>query len=270
MLLYSNKYGDGACKELKALVLENMIRDEVYDCLVKDRLILTYGSCLLETVAVFKKINNISQRMRATSRLLIEMRKGCGQDDLILSDCLSPEKFDAVVEATKVLGGYSMENKEEEMLPTFKTPSLPLIIGYSLEKCAALQNGLVIKEKNPSCIANAKDFLKLYKLEWSGKISTISLNNLDINKFNKVQLLPVTEDLMEVRRYMKQNIVILTEELKKKPTLDTWRLLAELTASRLTIFNRRRGNEVMNLLYYLDIKKETNSRLLRLMKYASL
>ena len=36
MLLYSNKYGDGAYKELKALVLVNMIRDEVYDCLVKD------------------------------------------------------------------------------------------------------------------------------------------------------------------------------------------------------------------------------------------
>ena len=53
---------------------------------------------------------------------------------------------------------------------------------------------------------------------------------------------------MEVRRYMKENILILTGELKKKPTLDTWRLLAELTASRLTIFNRRHGNEVMNLL----------------------
>ena len=36
MLLYSNKYGDGAYKELKPLVLVNMIRDEVYDCLVKD------------------------------------------------------------------------------------------------------------------------------------------------------------------------------------------------------------------------------------------
>ena len=36
MLLYSSKYGDGAYKELKALVLVNMIRDEVYDCLVKD------------------------------------------------------------------------------------------------------------------------------------------------------------------------------------------------------------------------------------------
>ena len=28
---------------------------------------------------------------------------------------------------------------------------------------------------------------------------------------------------MEFRRYMKKIIVILTEKLKKKPTLDTWR-----------------------------------------------
>ena len=53
---------------------------------------------------------------------------------------------------------------------------------------------------------------------------------------------------MEVRHYMKQNVVILTEEFKKKPTLSTWRLLAELTASWLTIFNRRHENEVMDLL----------------------
>ena len=44
------------------------------------------------------------------------MRKRCGQDDLTLSSCLCPEKFDAVAEATKVLGGYSKENKEGEMV----------------------------------------------------------------------------------------------------------------------------------------------------------
>ena len=170
----------------KALVLENMIRYKVCDCFVKDRLILTYGSCLLGTVAGFKKINNISQRMRVTSRLLIQIRKRCGRDDLTLNDCLCPEKFDAVVEGTKLLGVYNMENKEREMVPTFKTLSLPLIIGYSLERCATLQNGFAINEKNPIGIANAKDFLKLYKLEWSGKISRISLSNLDTDKFNKV------------------------------------------------------------------------------------
>ena len=55
-----------------------------------------------------------------------------------------------------------MENKEGEKVPTFKTLSLPLIIGSSLEKCAALQNGLAIEEKNPTGIANVIDFLKLY------------------------------------------------------------------------------------------------------------
>ena len=51
------------------------------------------------------------------------------------------------------------------MVHTFKTPSLPLIIGYSLETCAALQNGFALKEKNPTCTANAKDLLKLYNPE---------------------------------------------------------------------------------------------------------
>ena len=45
----------------------------------------------------------------------------------------------------------------------------------------------------------------------------MSLGRLDTNRFNKVQLLLVTEDLMEVRYYVRENIVILTEELKRNP-----------------------------------------------------
>ena len=45
----------------------------------------------------------------------------------------------------------------------------------------------------------------------------MSLGRLDTNRFNKVQLLLLTEDLLKVRHYMRENIVILTEELKRNP-----------------------------------------------------
>ena len=247
MLLYSNKYSTGASKELIPLVLDKMNKDDLYNCVRNDKLITTYGSFLLGVTAGFKKVNSISQRMRVLARLVLKMRKG-KDDNLSLSDIIKPEHFDAIVDATKELAGFEMVNNEGEFVPVFKTPSLPLLVGYVIEKCASLMHGIGIKSRDSSSCQDAKNFLKLYKLEWSAKISSICLKNMDTNKFNKLQLLPITEDLLKIRGYMKDNIPAFTKSLHENPKIETWRKLAELTGSRLTIFNRRRGNEVFNLL----------------------
>ena len=64
ILLFSNIYRESASKELSELVLEKKIKDEIFEVVPKDHLIKTYGSFLLNTVAGFKKLNSISQRMR--------------------------------------------------------------------------------------------------------------------------------------------------------------------------------------------------------------
>ena len=248
LLLYPNKYSIGASQELITMVLDNMNKDDIYQCLSSDSLITTYGSYLLGVTAGFKKVNNISQRMRVLARLLLTIRKKTNNTALWLSDILRPEHFDTVIDATKELGRYNMQNDDGEIVPTFSIPSLPLLIGYALEKCASLMNGIGIKSKDQVCVTNAKDFLKLYKLEWNTKISAICIKNMNLKKFNKCQLLPITDDLLKVRSYMKENIPLFTKDLFKEPTLQNWRKLAELTGSRLTIFNRRRGNEAFNLL----------------------
>ena len=207
-----------------------------------------YGSFLLNSVAGFKKLNGISQRMRVLARLVMKIRELNNSTELTLTEILTPNMFDVVIEATKILGGFAMQNKDGELVPTFETPSLPLLIGFSIEQASSLQNGLAIRARNKDAASLAKDFLKIYKLEWSTRISSISLKNMDVNKFNKIKLLPVTDDLLKLREFLKNQIPKLTEELKGSPSLETWRSLAELAGIRLTIFNRRRGNEVFNLL----------------------
>ena len=53
---------------------------------------------------------------------------------------------------------------------------------------------------------------------------------------------------MKVRSYLKKRIPVLTKQVSDSPTLEDWRALAEVVGIRLTIFSRRRGNEVFQLL----------------------
>lgn len=247
LLLYPNQFNDGASDELQALVLQSMMKDQVFQVLSKDKLILTYGSYMLVSSGI-RKANGISQRMRILARLLILVREKQSLTDATLLDILQPEMFDTMVLCTKELGGFSMRTSEGENVAYFETPSLPLKIGYTLEKCCSIMKGIGIKTKNSQLIENANNFLELFKLEWNSKIASVCLKTMDVNKFQKVALLPLTDDLMKVRSFLKGVIPKLTKELDEKPSTELWRSLAEALAVRLTIFNRRRGNEVSQLL----------------------
>ena len=236
LLLFPNTNNNGASKELMELVLNKMNKVAANDMLIK-----LYGSFLLNSVAGYKKLNNISQRMRVLSRLLINIRKTQNKVELSLSDIISPCWFDAIVDSVKEIAGFKMINTEGELILNFTTPSLPLLVGYAIEQAASLQRGYSIKYRNSEGAVAAKGFLQVYKMEWKTKISSICLKNMDLNKFNKVQLLPITEDLLKIRSFMKKEIPRLTEEVLQNTTLANWRSLTELCGIRLTIFNRRRG-----------------------------
>ena len=90
-----------------------------------------------------------------------------------------------------------MKTKEGENVPYFEKPSLPLKIGYTLEKCCSLKRSMSIKRKDTEMIDNVVNFLELYKLEWQAKISHICKKTLDDNKFQKAPLLPLADDFLK-------------------------------------------------------------------------
>ena len=83
-----------------------------------------------------------------------------------------------------------MINAERESVASFKTPSFPLKIGLALEKCATLLKDIGIKKKNDQFVKNGGLFSQLYKLEWSVKITSVSIRTLANNKFN-IQAYPM-------------------------------------------------------------------------------
>lgn len=255
MLFYSNKCAKGASVELHGFVLEKMFHDEITDVVFQDTLITTLGSFLLSSQGL-KKGNNISQRMRLLARLLLMLQEKHGKKELL--EFIDPNYFDSIVAETKTLGGYSLSDKNGEKRPSFSKPSLPLKMGYVLEQICELSKGIAIKSNDEGLLKKAEQFSQLYSMEWRHQISSISVRCLDDNKFDKVQLLPTTNDLLIVRDYLKVEIPKATDALINLPTTESWRHVAELVGIRLTMLNRRRISEVFGMLLTKFSSREKN------------
>lgn len=156
-LLYPNRFSGGASKELQVMILQSMYKDLISKVAQGDHLITTYGSFLLNTSGI-KRANEISQRMRILARLLIKVRELKSNESLTLSSLIDPPMFESIIACTQDLGGFSFETVDGENLSAFKHPSLPLKIGYSLEKCSQLLKGLGIKNGDNSLKTRATDF----------------------------------------------------------------------------------------------------------------
>ena len=67
------------------------------------------------------------------------------------------------------------------------------------------------------------------------------------NKFNKPAVLPVTEDLLTLRKFMMIETEKVKTVLQQTPNTSSWRELAELLLARITLFNKCMSTEVSKL-----------------------
>ena len=90
-------------------------------------------------------------------------------------------------------------------------------------------------------------FLQLFDAEWHNRATAPALNNLSFRKHNKPEVLPLTEDLFEVRKYIVERINFLTKKVNKSVGKENWGELAEVTLFSLITFNKRRSNYQLSL-----------------------
>ena len=88
--------------------------------------------------------------------------------------------------------------------------------------------------------------------EWKDVISTVALTSLATAKYNKIDLLPHTDDLMLLNNHLRKEVVdcmaVYTAGDLKTMTINerrVWhRRLSRVVLAWVTVFNKRRGNEV--------------------------
>ena len=100
--------------------------------------------------------------------------------------------------------------------------------------------------------SEAECFHQLMTREWKDVISTVALTSLATAKYNKIDLLPHTSDLILLNTFLKKEVEVCmkmyTDGSVKEMSIDkkrVWhRRLSRVVLAWVTVFNKRRGNEV--------------------------
>ena len=223
------------------VALKSIMRQDQISLVARtDFIISKLGQVHLDRVGA-ERARETSQNMRELARLLLELQKNTKRD-VGLGEFLIPENFDDVVSAVRNLCRF----EEGATRKKVGIPSLALKLGYSIKKCLYILKGQALRTN--ASIQKQDNFLQLMEAEWNSSVSYHSLGELSRQKFNKVEILPLTSDLQELRTHLKKGMERNTELLKVAPTLSLWCQLAEFTLTRVVIFNKRRGGEATKLL----------------------
>ena len=243
LLLNSTTASSSVSNNILSQLFSTMKRDEVSLIAKNDWLIKEVGLFLIEKHGE-KQQYLTSQKMRELARLLTELRAADFSPNAQLSDFIKPGKFDVVVNAVKSLSKFQFQ----EGVQRVATPSLSLKVGHSLKKCVSILRGQALRKKDKDLQEEADTFEKLLDSEWNHRVSHHSLCTLGTSKFNKVEILPLAEDLERLRRSILSKISSSTQILTEQPQLEAWSQLAQATLARLVIFNKRRGGEASKML----------------------
>ena len=223
-------------------VLTCMHKDEVFQLIRNDKLIMKFGSILIQKLGKRRK-NDISQRMRQLGRLKCVLCSGDGTKQL--ADYITAGSFDDIIEAVQVCAG-SKENVDD--VSVFTIPSLALRLGHSLLKCAQIKKGVGIRKDDDKTVKDAKAFEDLYAVEWNDRVSAAALASLQTNNYNNPERLPQTKDLVKLKQFLLNNITrVITQINAEGCSFDQWHKLATYTMARLILFNKRRSSEIAKL-----------------------
>lgn len=195
--------------KLKDEVFPRMRPDEISLQAKMDPLICAFGTRYITTHRERHLAIVASRKMRELAKLLIETKK---HDSSIktLFDILQPKYFDLIVSAIKVIAKYNYEHDR------FESPTLAINMGTTLKQCCDIAIVFVVKRKEvystiPSAEAeaNLKTMIHLIETNWSYEISTKAANDLKMNKWNKITLIPLASDLKMFKEHGQQIKIIL-------------------------------------------------------------
>nr|XP_055041257.1 uncharacterized protein LOC129428912 isoform X2 [Misgurnus anguillicaudatus]XP_055041258.1 uncharacterized protein LOC129428912 isoform X2 [Misgurnus anguillicaudatus] len=230
-------------------ILGNMKNDDISSVVRNDFLILQLSQSLYNKHGSDPtKFEYIRQKVREVGRLLLSMRKKFSI--LSFEDALKPNNFYKVIEAVKDVAGY------EEKSHSYKTPSLALKLGHSLNKIADIILCRAIAREDDALMKAAERFKRLCSSEWAEHVSHAALATLSKSKFNKPSTIPFTHDVQLLHQCLEKKSAEAFENLKNHESSQAYAELAKVTLAQVIIFNRRRAGEVSKMTLECFMKRD--------------
>ena len=228
---------------LRDKVMDRMRNDRTKSQIRRDNLILRYGSLQLHKLGP-RRHNDISARMRMLGNLRLRLQSLLQKDNYQLDDVITGEGFDKIIEAIECEGQAFID---ESGRWGYKKPSLALKLGYIIKKLAYVKQGQAVRNEDTKAKQDAEIFITLHNSEFTDRVATPALASLRKME-NTLNQLPADKDLNNLRNYMVTRMKELCKLLSACSNVVLWRELVEVTASRVIVFNARRGGEVATLL----------------------
>ncbi|XP_036961816.1 uncharacterized protein LOC119023775 isoform X3 [Acanthopagrus latus] len=217
-----------------------MNQDDISLVVRSERDILSLGESLYNARKPHERRNDyIRQKMREMARLLITARAMThlrSTEDLVM-----PSNFPQVIQAVRAVAGYELESN------SYKTPSLALKLGHSLAKVAGIVQCNAIIANRHDVAESAKQFATLYEKKWNESISAAALGTLKQAKWNKPQLLPFTQDVSRLHKFLATESAKCMKDLEENRNSITFGNLAKVTLTQVVLFNRKRQGEVSKM-----------------------
>ncbi|KAK4874472.1 hypothetical protein RN001_013832 [Aquatica leii] len=126
-------------------------------------------------------------------------------------------------------------------------PSLALKLDHTLRKCALIARGIVLRKGDLQISKQMEPFLDLMNIEWNAKVLSAALRTLRQKKMNPPQLLPLTDDLITVNKYLENVMKESTNKIRNSFNPQMWAKLAAVTSCRIILFNKRRSGKASGM-----------------------
>ncbi|XP_067299454.1 uncharacterized protein [Pseudorasbora parva] len=217
-----------------------MNQDDISLVVRSERDILSLGESMYNGREPNEKRNEyIRQKMREMARLLIIARATTplkSTEDLVM-----PSNFPHVIQAVRYVAGYDLDSN------SYKIPSLALKLGHSLAKVAGIVQCNAITANRNAVAESAKHFSTLYEKRWAECISSSALGTLHQAKWNKPHVLPFTQDVSLLHKFLATERAKCMKDLEEEPNIKSFGNLAQVTLTQVVLFNRRRQGEVSKM-----------------------
>jgi len=217
-----------------------MNQDDISLVVRSERDILSLGESMYNGRKPNEKRNDyIRQKMREMARLLITARATTPLKTT--EDLVMPSNFPHVIQAVRSVAGYDLDSN------SYKIPSLALKLGHSLAKVAGIVQCKAIIENRNAVAESVKQFATLYEKRWAESISGSALGTLHQAKWNKPHVLPFTQDVSLLHKFLATERAKCMKDLEEEPNIKSFGNLAQVTLTQVVLFNRRRQGEVSKM-----------------------
>lgn len=229
-----------ASDRLRLIVFPVLREDEIVRIIRYDWMVITYGNILCSKYVPHFQHNMIRARLRLAGRLLLAVKK-INQYITDFASIYNPRHYDSVVEAIKIISGFSSISYE------FKSPATAAAAVTHVKQIGSYLIDVYIRKDEQEKQRLTENFLKLMQSDISISINKNVFEQQCKMRREKQEKIPSTEDIKTFATYLDRERKRYFDLLMNEISFDHWFELAKLIMASIIVFNRRRTGEVQNI-----------------------